>query len=242
MSILCAQAGESAGVGDVGTGLVSTTATTSTAFAASTTLTTTTASAEFATTFATAASLAATEFTAATTATFSATELATELATATAASSTGTALTGRGSKHAVAIELDVNFLLALALTLGLATLAGHVGLLLFFTGQGLALGELLAAALVGLADVLGGEGELLLGLLDEVGGIGLAPVFGLRLGLVLALGRIGDSVLLLGLGDLLTGYLILELSVAVVSTPTVSSLLLVLADASPATTVTLGAS
>ena len=226
-SRLCAQAGESARVGDVGAGLVSSTATTtaSTALAATTTLTTTTTSAELATAFATTASLAATEFTAATTATLS----AAELATATAAPTTTTALAGRGSKHAVAIELDVDLLLALALTLGLGTLAGHVGLLLFLTGQSLAFGELLAATLVGLADVLGGEGELLLSLLDEVGSVGLAPVFRLRLGLVLALGSIGDSVLLFGLGDGLASLLVLELGVAVVAAPAVSSLLLVLA-------------
>jgi hypothetical protein len=227
LSNLCAQAGESAGVGDVGAGLVSTTASASTGFAATTsTLATTASTAELATAFATTATaLAATEFTAATTA-----SLATATATlAATASTTSTALTRRGSEHTVAIELDVDLLLALTFTLGLGILSGHEDLLLFLAGQGLALRELLAAALVGLADVLGGQAELLLSLLNKVGGVGLAPVFRLRLGLVLTLGGVSDSLLLFGLGDGLAGLLVLELSVAVVSTPAVSSLLLLLA-------------
>jgi hypothetical protein len=227
LSNLCAQAGESAGVGDVGAGLVSTTSSASTAFAASTsTIAATASTTEFATAFATTATaLAAAEFTAATTA-----SLTTTTATlATAASSTSTALTGRGSEHTVAIELDVDLLLALAFTLSLGVLSGHENLLLLFAGQSLALGELLAAALVGLADVLGGQAELLLSLLNKVGGVGLAPVFGFRLGLVLALGGVSDSLLLLGLGDGVAGLLVLELGVAVVSAPAMSSLLLLLA-------------
>jgi hypothetical protein len=65
----------------------------------------------------------------------------------------------------------MDLLLTLALTLSLSTLAGDVGLLFFLTGQSLAFGELLAAALVGLTDVLGGKGELLLGLLNKVGSV-----------------------------------------------------------------------
>jgi hypothetical protein len=161
-SNLCAQAGESAGVGNVGAGLVSTTSTAATGFTASTsTLTTTASTTELATVSATATTLAATEFTAATTASFT----TATAALAASASATATTLTGRRSKHTVAIELDVDLLLALALTLGLGTLAGHE-LLLFLTAQSLALGELLAATLVGLADVLGGKAKLLLGLLD----------------------------------------------------------------------------
>jgi hypothetical protein len=227
LSNLCAQAGESAGVGDVGARLVSATASASTGFAASTTTLTATASTtELATTFATTATaLATTEFTAAATA-----SLATTTATlAATASSTSATLTGRRSEHTVAIELDVDLLLALAFTLGLGILSGHENFFLFLAGQSLALGELLAAALVGLTDVLGGQAELLLGLLNKVGGVGLAPVFGLSLGLVLALGGVSDSLLLLGLGDSFAGLLVLELGVAVVSAPTMSSLLLLLA-------------
>jgi hypothetical protein len=227
VSSLCAEAGESARVGNVGAGLVSTTSTTATGFTATTSLTTATAStAELATALAATATLAATEFTAATTASLT-TTTATLAATATAASSTLTTLTGRGSKHAVTIELDVDLLLALAFTLGLSLLAGHE-LLLLLTGQGLALRELLAGALVGLADVLGSKTELLLGLLNKVGGVRLAPVFRLRLGLVLALSSVSDGVLLLSLGDSVTGLLVLELGVAVVCAPAVSGLLLLL--------------
>jgi hypothetical protein len=229
VSSLCAQAGESARVGNVGAGLVSTTSTTATGFTATTSLAAATAStAELATTFAATTfaattTLAATEFTAATTA-----SLTTTTATlAATTSSTAATLTGRGSEHTVTVELDVDLLLALAFTLGLGLLAGHE-LLLLLTGQGLALRELLAGALVGLADVLGGKTELLLGLLNKVGGVRLAPVFRLRLGLVLALGGISDSVLLLSLGDSVTGLLVFELSVAVICAPAVSGLLLLL--------------
>jgi hypothetical protein len=226
---LCTQAGESAGVGDVGAGLGTATATAATA-AASTTFATTTSIA----TIATAASTAelATAFTAATvlttTATLAAAEVATTLATATAAASSSgwSTLTGRGSKHAVGIELDVNLLLALTFALGLAPWASHEVVLLL-TGQRLALGELGAAALVGLAHVLGRR-QLLLGLLEQIFGVRLALVlgFGLRLGL-------GDSVLvdgllLFGLGDGLSGLLVFQLGLAVVAAPAVSSLLLVL--------------
>jgi hypothetical protein len=122
----------------------------------------------------------------------------------------------------------VDLLLAGALALGLALGTGHEVFLLL-TGEGSALRELLAAALVGLADVLGGQGELLLGLLDQVGGVGLAVVFRLGLGLVLGLGSVGDSLLLFSLSNGITGLLIGKLSVTVVATPAVGSLLLVLA-------------
>lgn len=227
-SKLCAQAGESAGVGDVRARLVSATATASTGFAAATTtLATTTSTAELATTFAaTAASFAATEFTAAAT-----TTLATAASSLTTTTSASTTLTRRRGEHTIAIELDVDLFLALTFTLGLGSLAGHVGLLLFLTGHSLALGEFLAATLVGLADVLSSKGKLLLSLLNKVGSVGLAPVFRLRLGLVLGLSSISDSVLLFGLCNGLASFLVFELSVAVVAAPAVSSLLLLLAVA-----------
>jgi hypothetical protein len=211
-SKLCAQAGESAGVGNVGARLVSTTAAASTGLATSTATLATSATAlaatasttELATALATTtASFAATEFTAATTTALA----ATATALTTTASSTSTTLTRGRSKHAVAVELDVDLFLALALTLGLGSLAGHVSLLLF-TGQSLALGELLAATLVGLANVLSGKGELLLGLLNEVGSIRHALVLRLRLGLVLCLSSIGNGVLLFGLGNGLASLLV----------------------------------
>ena len=199
-NLCAAQAREGAGVGDVGTGLSTTAAATTTGLATSSSLTTTAASTELATAF---------------TAT-----------TAIATSSSGTSLTGRRSQHTVTVELDANLLLAGALTLGLASGSGHE-VLLFFLGNGLAFGELGAGALVGLADVLCGKRGLL-GLFEKVVGVGLAPVLGLRLGVVLSLGVLLDSLLLLGVGDGLAGLFVSQLSVAVVSAPAVSSLLLVL--------------
>jgi hypothetical protein len=80
----------------------------------------------------------------------------TEFATATASSTEPGGLAAVLVQPLV-IELDdLSLLLALTLTLGLASGSGHVGVLLF-AGDGLALRELLRAALVGLADVLGGE-------------------------------------------------------------------------------------
>ena len=224
-NLCAAQAREGAGVGDVGTGLSTTAAATTTGLATSSSLTTTAASTELATTFAATTSLATAVFTATTSAS---TELATAFTatTAIATSSSGTSLTGRRSQHTVTVELDANLLLAGALTLGLASGSGHE-VLLFFLGNGLAFGELGAGALVGLADVLCGKRGLL-GLFEKVVGVGLAPVLGLRLGVVLSLGVLLDSLLLLGVGDGLAGLFVSQLSVAVVSAPAVSSLLLVL--------------
>jgi hypothetical protein len=216
---LCAQAGESAGVGDVGASSTAT-ATAGTGITTGTGIATRTG---VAATLATAA-------TAATTTALSATELATALATATAATvtatSTGTALTGRGSEHAVTVKLDVDLLLALALTLGLATGTGHEVLLL--TGNGGALGELLAAALVGLAEALLTELQLLLCELSKVGSVRLGVVLGLGLS-GLSLGVLLDGILLLSLGNGLASLLVSELGVAVVTTPAVSCLLVAVA-------------
>jgi hypothetical protein len=98
---------------------------------------------------------------------------------------------------------------------------------LLLTGQRLALGELGAAALVGLAHVLGRR-QLLLGLLEQIFGVRLALVlgFGLRLGLGNSV--LVDGLLLFGLGDGLSGLLVFQLGLAVVAAPAVSSLLLVL--------------
>lgn len=121
----------------------------------------------------------------------------------------------------------MDLLLAGALALGLALGTGHEVFLLL-TGEGSALRELLAAALVGLADVLGGKRELPLGQLGEVGGVGLALV--LRLGLGGVLSVLLDGVLLFGLGNGLASLLVSELSVAVVSAPAVCGLLVVVAE------------
>jgi hypothetical protein len=120
----------------------------------------------------------------------------------------------------------VDLLLAGALTLGLALGTGHEVFLLL-TGESSALGELLAAALVGLADVLGGKRELPLGQLGEVSGVRLALV--LRLGLSGVLSILLDGVLLFSLGNGLASLLVSELSVAIVSAPAVCGLLVVFA-------------
>lgn len=223
---LCAEAGESAGVADVRgvTTGAATGASSTTAFATATSTTTLTAS----TTVTTAATALAT------------TERSTALATATAATVTtaaaGTTLTGRGSEHALAIKLNVNLLLALALTLGLAAGAGEEVLLLALNLG--ALGEVLGAALVGLADVLLAKLQLLLSQLGEVGSIGLGVVLALGLS-SLSLSILLDGVLLLLLGDGLTGLLVSKLGLASLGAPAVGSLLLVLAKTGPAVTVTL---
>jgi hypothetical protein len=120
----------------------------------------------------------------------------------------------------------VDLLLAGTLALGLALGTGHEVFLLL-TGESSALGELGAAALVGLADVLGGKRELLLSELSEVGGVGLALVF--RLGLGLGLSVLLDSLLLFSVGDGLSSLLVSQLGVAVISAPAVCGLLFVFA-------------
>ena len=142
-----------------------------------------------------------------------------------AAATARSTLTGRGSEHTLAIKLDVNLLLALALTLGLAA-GGSEEVLLLASDLG-ALGEVLGAALVGLAQVLLTEVQLLLSQLGEVGDVGLGVVLGLGLS-SLSLGILLDGLLLLLLGDGLTGLLISKLGLASLGTPAVSSLLLVL--------------
>lgn len=224
---LCSEAGERAGVADVGARCAST-ASTATSLTTSTVASTATAT-EFTTALTASTALATGRSIAAST-----TTLAAALATATtAASTTGSTLTRRGSEHAVTVELDVDLLLAGALALGLAAGASHVGLLLLGF-ESLAL-ELLLGAFVGLADVRGSESALLLSLLSEVGSVRLALVFGLGLSGVLS--SVGGSVLGLGLSDSLTGLLVSELSVAVVSSPSVSGLLLVVGNTGLAVTV-----
>lgn len=223
---LCAKAGEGARISDVGARLGTTAASTTTGVTTSTSLTTTSTSAELATALAATTSL---------TGSTSTSLAATELATAAAASS-ATALTGRGSKHTVAVELNVDLLLARTFALGLALTTSNE-IFLLVAGEGGTLGELLGATLVGLANVLGGKRKLLLGQLSKVGSVGLALV--LRLSLGLGLSIFPDGVLLFGLSNSLASLLISQFSVTVLSAPAMSSLLVVLADAGPAVTVTL---
>jgi hypothetical protein len=118
----------------------------------------------------------------------------------------------------------------LALTLLLAGRSSNViGTLLL--SDGLALGELLGAALVGLAYIGGGKGTLLLSLLGKVLSIGHGLVF--RLGLCGGLGRgfLGRSLdsgcvfLLVLLGNGLASLLVSPLGVTIGGTPALSSLL-----------------
>lgn len=129
----------------------------------------------------------------------------------------------------MSVELDKGLLLALTCTLSLAARACNVGILLLFAGDGGALGELLRAALVGLANILC-DSELLLSKLGKVGVVGLG--FVLRLGLSLRLSvasSIGGSLLLFLLGNSFTSGFVSQLSRAIIATPAMSSLLLVLA-------------
>lgn len=120
----------------------------------------------------------------------------------------------------------MDLLLALALTLGLAGGSGEEVLLLTLDLG--TLGELLGAALVGLAEVLLAKLQLLLSQLGKVGGVGLGVVLGLGLS-GLSLGVLLNGLLLLLLGDGLTGLLVSKLGLASLGTPAVGGLLLVLA-------------
>jgi hypothetical protein len=178
----------------------------------------------FTTTFAaatttTAASLSATELTATTSASL-------EVAAATAAS-TG-ALTGSLAVELGVIELDELLGLALTLALVLASGSGDEYLLLVVAGNGFALGEFLGAALVGLADVLGSKRQFLLGELGEVGSIRLGLLLLFSSGSLLR-SRLSGLILLILLGNSLASLLVGPLGVAVLSTPAMGSLLLMLA-------------
>jgi len=170
------------------------------------------------------------------------TELAAGSTTATAAA-TGTITTGTtagattaatgttsgvGGLDKALVDLDDLLDLALTLALGLATGGGEV-VLTILLGEGLGVGPLLVLlnALVGLAESessLGLESRLLLGLLDEVIGVGDVLVL-----LLLLNGGGGGSIafdgglLLLGLSELLAGLLVLQLGLALVGAPCLSS-------------------
>jgi len=201
----------------------------------STTATSTSASLTTTTTLTATATIASaatsTKFATALTATTSVTA---EVATAATTTSAAT-LTGRRSEHAVTIELNVDLFLAGAFALGLTGSGGYEVLLVLTFKRG-TLREALAAALVGLTDVLGGERGLL-GLLGKVGSVGLAPVLRLGLRVVLGLGVFSDGLFFLGFGHLLTSLFVGQLGVPIISTPAVSNLLLGVRDAGSAVTV-----
>ena len=145
-------------------------------------------------------------------------------ATATAASST-TAATGALRLDEAVVEVDGLLDLALPLALLLAAAADEVVLLLVLEGLGALPLLVELAALVGAADAQAAlEGELLLGLLGEVVGVGDALVLGL--GRLLGSGVLGEGLLLLGLSDGLTGLLVLQLSLTLSGAPGSGSLLL----------------
>jgi hypothetical protein len=109
---------------------------------------------------------------------------------------------------------------------------GEVVLLFLVAGEGLALGELLAGALVGLAHgEVAAQLELLLGLLGEVVFVALVLVLGLfLLDVVGWWGNVRVETLgLFGLSDGLAGLLIGKLGVTGLSAPAVGCLLGMLA-------------
>lgn len=200
---LCAKAGEGAGVVDVD----ARTATRGTA-----TLTTT---------------LAATATTAATAATLTAETTLARTSTATAGTATATTET---TATLIATAVDVaevkGGLLLLAPFAGLLTTVAGEEHLLLLALEGLALGELLASTLVGLADLdVGAERSLLLQDLSEVVVIAF-DLFLLGSGLSgLGVGALASSSVLLLLGNGVAGDLVGELLGAVVTTPALLDLL-----------------
>ena len=121
------------------------------------------------------------------------------------------------------IKLNEGLLLALALTLGLASGSGNE-IFIIITGDGLTLGELLRASLISLADFLRTKSELLLGLLSKVGGKGLGLVLGFSLSLWIGagIGILSSCCFLVLLGDGLASFLVGPFGVAGLATPTVS--------------------
>lgn len=147
----------------------------------------------------------------------------TTVGTTTGTSATTTrALGGCVGLLPAAVVVDGELLLALTLTLLLAGTAGNEVLVVVLDKR-LGAGPLLVVS-DGLADALGvAQGELLLGLLGEVG---LKSDL-LDLGLfVLSFGILSLGILLLGLGNGLSSLLVLELSLAFGGTPRLGSLLL----------------
>ena len=156
---------------------------------------------------------------------------------ATATSTASTTSTGRRailSKEAARVDIghvNSNLLLLFTEASSLAAAAGHVLLLIRVAGECLALWELLAGALVGLADVVG-DGELLRGLLLEIVVVALGLDLWLGWLSILAVlwwwhARV-EALGLLGLCDGLASLLVGELGLTSLSTPAMSCLLWVL--------------
>lgn len=149
------------------------------------------------------------------------TTLATALAAAAATATTTAATTSAtGALRLDEARVEVNGLLGLLLTLApvLARAGGEVVRLLLLEGLGL------SPLLVGLGALVGSTGleagvklKLLLGLLNEVVGVGDGLVLGL--GVLFASGVLGESLLLLGLGNGLAGLLVLQLGLTLGGAP-----------------------
>jgi hypothetical protein len=115
----------------------------------------------------------------------------------------------------------------------LATSAGDKVLILAFAGESLALWELLAGTLVWLADFKAtAKLELFLGLFSKILLEALGLDFRLLRFLRLAVSRASLSIgnLFVSLGNILTGLFVLPLSITSCCTPSVSNLLLVIAN------------
>jgi hypothetical protein len=146
-----------------------------------------------------------------------------------------------------ALEVDDLLLFLFTSALVLATSTGHEVLLFSFTGKGFALRELLAGALIWLSDVeLLGDLKLLLCNFGEILIVALGLDFRFSLlfwdgiggwlwcpGFAIGVDRWWDggveALLLLFLGNGLASFLIGELGFASLATPSVASLLCMLA-------------
>lgn len=158
----------------------------------------------------------------------------------TISTSTPTSTAGGGLRLLSEVAARVNIshinsslLLLLPETSSLALAGSHEVLLIVLAGEGLALGELLAGALVGLADgQVTTELQLLLGDLGEMLLVGLGLHLGLG-GLLWLLGGGWDAGVealgLFGFGDGFAGFLVCELGFARLAAPGVRSLLCVVA-------------
>jgi len=195
-----------------------------------------------------------------TTATATATPVATELSTAAAGTATGAATstacaTVTGVSSSVVLAVDDNLLLLRSSILGLAGLAtgtSHEVLVRRVACECLALGELLLGTLVGLANFNAcTERGTLLFLLGKVllVGFGLVLLLG-SIGTSLAVWSSGESgipavsvgssvgvVLCFSVGDGVAGLLVGPLGIATLTAPSLSSLLLLFANAGVAVTV-----
>jgi hypothetical protein len=154
--------------------------------------------------------------------------LAASTSTTTTTAAASSVLAGSLSQT-LTVKLNDVLLLALALALSLSSGSSEEDSLLLGALDLGSFRELLLAALVGLADVLGGEAQFLLGLLSKIGGVGDGLVLGFRLSSGLSgSGSLRNGILLFVFGDSLTSHLVCEFGVAVLTSPALCGLLGVL--------------